>query len=218
MFTSLHLTSPTSFARPGCRLLVAGAIASLGFVSPRNAIWTVAALTALVAFFSASQDISIDAYRRELLPDVEQGLGNAVHVNAYKIAALVPGSLALILSDHLPWTTVFVVTAAFMIPGIIMTLVVREPEVHGAPPKNLREAVIEPFREFVQRDGWRGGGLALDDLVIGGGGEEFEVAGARGLAAAMPPCIGGQHHPAPDGARRRIGTHDQALSLGGHGG
>ena len=149
--------------RPGRRrgwmlvtqLLVAGAIASLGFVSPRHAIWTVAALTALVAFFGASQDISIDAYRRELLADTEQGLGNAVHVNAYKIAALVPGSLALILSDHLPWTTVFIVTAAFMLPGIAMTLVVSEPEVHGAPPKNLRDAVLQPFAEFVERDGWR---------------------------------------------------------------
>ncbi|MFD1558735.1 AmpG family muropeptide MFS transporter [Paraburkholderia silviterrae] len=147
--------------RPGRRrgwmlvtqILVAGAIATLGFVSPKESIWTVAALTALVAFFGASQDICIDAYRRELLKDTEQGLGNAVHVNAYKIAGLVPGSLALILSDHLPWSTVFVVTAAFMIPGIILSLVVSEPEVHGAPPKNLGQAIVQPFAEFVKRDG-----------------------------------------------------------------
>ena len=76
--------------RPGRRrgwmlvtqILVAAAIASLGIVSPRDSIWTVAALTALVAFFGASQDIAIDAYRRELLHDTEQGLGNDVHVNA----------------------------------------------------------------------------------------------------------------------------------------
>ncbi|MFC0399520.1 AmpG family muropeptide MFS transporter [Paraburkholderia rhizosphaerae] len=160
--------------RPGRRrgwmlvtqILVAGAIASLGIVSPRESIWTVAALTALVAFFGASQDIVIDAYRRELLRDTEQGLGNAVHVNAYKIAALIPGSLALILSDHLPWATVFAFTAAFMLPGMIMTLVVREPEVHGAPPKNLREAVVEPFREFIQRDGWLGALLVLSFIFL----------------------------------------------------
>jgi PAT family beta-lactamase induction signal transducer AmpG len=160
--------------RPGRRrgwmlvtqILVAGAIATLGFVSPRDSIWTVAALTALVAFFGASQDIAIDAYRRELLTDTEQGLGNAVHVNAYKIAALVPGSLALILSDHLPWTTVFIVTAAFMVPGMIMTLVVREPEVHGTPPKNLREAIVEPFREFILRDGWRGALFVLGFIFL----------------------------------------------------
>lgn len=149
------------FWRPGRRrgwmlftqLLVAGAIASLGFVSPRDAIWTVAALTTLVAFFGASQDIVIDAYRRELLADTEQGLGNAVHVNAYKVAALVPGSLSLILSDHLPWTAVFAVTAAFMLPGMVLTLLVTEPQVHGAPPKNLREAIALPLSEFVTRDG-----------------------------------------------------------------
>ncbi|PVX97584.1 PAT family beta-lactamase induction signal transducer AmpG [Paraburkholderia unamae] len=135
------------------QILVALAIGTLGYVSPKDSIWTVAALTALVAFFGASQDIAIDAYRRELLTDTQQGLGNAVHVNAYKIAALVPGSLALILSDHLPWSTVFVVTAVFMIPGMIMSLVVSEPEVHGAPPKNLREAIVQPFAEFVHRDG-----------------------------------------------------------------
>ncbi|QCP51454.1 AmpG family muropeptide MFS transporter [Trinickia violacea] len=160
--------------RPGRRrgwmlvtqLLVAGAIASLGFVSPRTEIWTVAALTALVAFFGASQDIVIDAYRRELLRDTEQGLGNAVHVNAYKIAALIPGSLALILSDHLPWDAVFAVTAAFMLPGMIMTLVVREPEIHGAPPKNLREAIALPFSEFVARDGWRTALLILGFIFL----------------------------------------------------
>jgi PAT family beta-lactamase induction signal transducer AmpG len=160
--------------RPGRRrgwmlatqLLVACAIASLGFVSPRDAIWTVAALTALVAFFGASQDIVIDAYRRELLSDMEQGLGNAVHVNAYKVAALIPGSLSLILSAHLPWSTVFVATAVFMLPGIVLTLVVREPEVHGAPPKNLREAVALPFAEFISREGWAAALLVLAFIFL----------------------------------------------------
>jgi MFS transporter, PAT family, beta-lactamase induction signal transducer AmpG len=160
--------------RPGRRrgwmlvtqILVAGAIATLGFVSPKDSIWTVAALTALVAFFGASQDIAIDAYRRELLTDTQQGLGNAVHVNAYKIAALVPGSFALILSDHLPWSTVFVVTAAFMIPGMVMSLVVSEPEVHGTPPKNLRDAIVQPFAEFVRRDGWHGALFVLAFIFL----------------------------------------------------
>ena len=160
--------------RPGRRrgwmlltqLLVAAAIAALGFVSPRDSIWTVAALTTLVAFFGASSDIVIDAYRRELLRDTEQGLGNAVHVNAYKIAALIPGSLSLILSDHLPWDAVFAVTGAFMLPGILMTLVVREPAVQGVPPRNLRDAVVLPFREFIQRDGWRGALLVIAFIFL----------------------------------------------------
>ncbi|AKJ69519.1 MAG: AmpG family muropeptide MFS transporter [Burkholderiales bacterium] len=149
--------------RPGRRrgwmlltqLLVAGTIAVMGLFSPQQNIWTVAALAAALAFFSASADISIDAYRRELLPDLEQGLGTAVHVNAYKVAGLIPGSLALILSDHLPWSQVFLITALFMVPGIIMTLLVAEPKIQGAPPRTLREAVILPFNEFIGRAGWR---------------------------------------------------------------
>ncbi len=160
--------------RPGRRrgwmivtqLLVAVAIGALGFVSPKEEIWTVAALTALVAFFGASQDIAIDAYRRELLADTEQGLGNAIFVNAYKIAALIPGSLGLILADHLPWSTVFIVTAAFMLPGMVLTFVVREPEVHGTPPKNLRDAIVQPFTEFIRRDGWRRAMLILAFLFL----------------------------------------------------
>ncbi|WP_438395018.1 AmpG family muropeptide MFS transporter [Caballeronia sp. DA-9] len=160
--------------RPGRRrgwmivtqLLVGVAIGALGFISPKQEIWTVAALTALVAFFGASQDIAIDAYRRELLADTEQGLGNAVFVNAYKIAALIPGSLGLILADHLPWSTVFIVTAAFMLPGVVLTLVVKEPEVHGTPPKNLRDAIIDPFREFIGRDGWRTALLILGFIFL----------------------------------------------------
>jgi PAT family beta-lactamase induction signal transducer AmpG len=160
--------------RPGRRrgwmlvtqLLVAVAIGALGFTSPKDQIWTVAALTALVAFFGASQDISIDAYRRELLADTEQGLGNAVFVNAYKIAALIPGSLGLILADHLPWSTVFIVTAAFMLPGMVLTLVVKEPEIHGTPPKNLRDAIVQPFREFIARDGWRTALLILGFIFL----------------------------------------------------
>ena len=160
--------------RPGRRrgwmlltqLLVAAAIATLGLVSPRGALWTVAALAAALAFFSASQDIVLDAYRRELLDDREQGLGTAIHVNAYKIAGLVPGSLALILSDFLPWSTVFLVTAAFMLPGIAMTLVVGEPAVRGAPPHTLEEAVVLPFREFIARDGWRGALLVLAFIFL----------------------------------------------------
>ncbi|SAL16057.1 AmpG-related permease [Caballeronia udeis] len=160
--------------RPGRRrgwmivtqLLVAIAIGALGFISPKDQIWTVAALTALVAFFGASQDIAIDAYRRELLADTEQGLGNAVFVNAYKIAALIPGSLGLILADHLPWSTVFLVTAAFMLPGMVLTLVVKEPEIHGTPPKNLRDAIIQPFREFIARDGWRTALLILGFIFL----------------------------------------------------
>ena len=96
----------------------------------------------------------LDAYRRELLPDAELGLGNAIHVQAYRISSLVPGALALILADHFPWQTVFTVTALFMLPGIANTLLVSEPALARPAPRTLAEAVIEPFHEFITRSGW----------------------------------------------------------------
>lgn len=121
-----------------------------GYLSPGDNLWPIAWLSMVVAFFSASQDIVLDAYRRELLPDNELGLGNAIHVNAYKIAGLVPGAFSLVLADHLPWSSVYLATALFMLPGVAMTLLVSEPVLQGRP-KTLRAAVVEPFQEFIGR-------------------------------------------------------------------
>lgn len=140
-------------------------IASMGGFSPQNDLGTIVLLATLLAFLSATQDIVLDAYRRELLLDNELGLGNAVHVNAYRIAGLVPGSLSLILADHLPWNMVFFITALFMIPGMVMTLMVQEPH-RAAPPKTLREAVVEPFHEFITRKGWQSALLILAFLFF----------------------------------------------------
>jgi len=148
------------------QLALLASIASMGFIKPDLSIWTVAFLAAAVAFFSASQDIVLDAYRRELLPDIELGLGNAIHVQTYRLAGLVPGSLALILADFLPWHTVFVVVAMFMGVGLIMTLVIQEAIADPSPPKTMRDAVVEPFREFVERKGVGAAGLILAFLFL----------------------------------------------------
>jgi MFS transporter, PAT family, beta-lactamase induction signal transducer AmpG len=132
------------------QLLLLLIIPAFGLLHPKTDLWVIATLSTLVAFFSASQDIVLDAYRRELLPDSELGLGNAIHVNAYKIASLVPGALSLVLADHLPWLAVYSITALFMLPGMIMTLLVSEPALKGVP-KTLKAAVLEPFQEFKSR-------------------------------------------------------------------
>ncbi len=125
-----------------------------GWLSPQADLPSISLLAVIIAFFSATQDIAIDAYRRELLHDEELGLGNVVHVNAYKIAGLIPGSLSLILADHLAWSTVYLITALFMLPGLIMTLLIKEPPTKVSAPATLRQAVVEPFREFIRRKGW----------------------------------------------------------------
>lgn len=136
-------------------------IAALGFLSPAAALNSIVWLTVAIALFSATQDIALDAYRREILPEAELGLGNSVHVNAYRIAGLVPGSLSLILADFLPWAQVFLITALFMLPGLLLALFAAEPLVAKSAPKTLRAAVVEPFHEFIHRAGWREAVLIL---------------------------------------------------------
>jgi PAT family beta-lactamase induction signal transducer AmpG len=155
-------------------------IAAMGFLAPQTQIWTIAYLAAVVAFFSASLDIAMDAYRREILPDAELGLGNSFYVNAYRISSLVPGSLALILADRMPWDSVFVITALFLLPGLVMTLVVREPTATGAAPKTLADAVVLPFREFVSRGGWRHALLILLFIFL------YKLGDSMATALATP--------------------------------
>jgi MFS transporter, PAT family, beta-lactamase induction signal transducer AmpG len=140
-------------------------IAAMGAFSPQSELRTIAYIATLLAFLSATQDIVLDAYRRELLSDSELGMGSSVHVNAYRIAGLVPGSLSLILSDIMPWNMVFMLTALFMLPGVVMTLLVKEPH-RATPPKTLREAVVEPFHEFISRQGLNSALLILAFLFF----------------------------------------------------
>lgn len=148
------------------QLGLVAAIAWLGQVSPTEHLALVAGLTAAIALLSATQDIALDAFRREILPEVELGLGNAIHVNAYRIAGLVPGSLSLILADRLPWGTVFLITALFMLPGVAMTVLSKEPKTVAGTPRTLRAAVVEPFREFFGRHGVRSALLVLAFLFL----------------------------------------------------
>ena len=136
------------------QLLLFLAMGAMGMLDPKTQLGLIAVFVAGVAFLSASQEVVIDAFRRESLSDAEQGLGAAVIVNAYKAAALIPSALGLVLADSLPWQAVFWIVAAFMLPGLACTLLVREPAVYGEPPRNLQQAIVLPFREFVRRDGW----------------------------------------------------------------
>jgi PAT family beta-lactamase induction signal transducer AmpG len=148
------------------QLALLGTIAFLGYIKPGLNLWVVAYLSVVVAFFSASQDIVLDAYRRELLPDVELGLGNSIHVQAYRLSGLVPGALGFILADLYEWHIVFAIVALFMLVGIGMTLVIDEAIKEPTPPQTLRNAIIDPFRDFIGRAGLRPALLVLAFLFL----------------------------------------------------
>lgn len=155
-------------------------IVALGSIDPVADIQMVVVVATLVSFLSATQDIAIDAFRRELLAESELGLGNAIFVNAYKVAGLVPGSLSLFLADHLPWFQVFAITAAFLVPGAILSLVITEPANAVAAPRTLRAAVVEPFVEFFQRQGWRSAVLVLSFIFL------YKLGDSLATALATP--------------------------------
>jgi MFS transporter, PAT family, beta-lactamase induction signal transducer AmpG len=162
------------------QVLLLVSIPLYGLFTPTVDLWAIAYLSAVVAFFSASQDIVLDAYRREILSDAELGLGTSVHVNAYRVSGLVPGSLSLILADHLSWSSVFTITAMFMLPGLVMTLAVREPVIPGGTPRTLREAVVEPFHEFIERSGWKWALLVLAFIFL------YKLGDSMATALATP--------------------------------
>ena len=135
------------------QVLLLVTIGALGFLDPLTQLWPIAWLCLGIAFLSATQDIVLDAYRRQILPDQELGLGNSIHVNAYRVGGLIPGSLSLVLSDFLLWETVFLITAAFVLAGIALTLSIKEPPRAHQQPTTLQAAIVEPFNEFFSRQG-----------------------------------------------------------------
>lgn len=124
----------------------------LGQFSPKTSLSVIAVVSVILSFASATQDIVIDAYRREILTDRELGLGTSLFITASRASSLVPGGLSLVIAQFLSWYDVFFITAAFMLPALVVTFFIKEPETINAP-RDLRQAIIEPFREFKDRRG-----------------------------------------------------------------
>jgi PAT family beta-lactamase induction signal transducer AmpG len=131
---------------------VALSLVMLSQIDPHAQTWALAGSAFVVAFFSATQDIVIDAYRREILSDDELGIGSSLNVLGYRLALLVAGAGALFFADHVAWTYVYWAMAGLMMVGILTTLFCPEPTVEFALPKTLRESIVRPFVEFMSRD------------------------------------------------------------------
>ncbi len=157
-----------------CLLLLC--ITQFGAFNPNENLVAVIWLVFLTSLFSATQDIVLDAYRREMLADDELGTGNSIFINAYRVSSLVPGSLGFVLADFLPWTTVFWLVGIFMIIGIITTLLIPESSDDQIAPRTVREAIVEPFTEFFDRDGIKSALLILAFMFFYKLGDNMAVA------------------------------------------
>jgi PAT family beta-lactamase induction signal transducer AmpG len=142
------------------------AIAAMALQDPERALQLLAVNALVIAFLSATQDIAVDAYRTDVLEELEMGAGAAVYVLGYRIALIVTGAVALILADQLPWPVVYLLMAGLMGVGIMAAIFAPEPQLQDRPPASLREAVILPFQEYFQRSGVLQGALILVFIVL----------------------------------------------------
>jgi len=133
---------------------LAASILFLGWSDPKDHLTMLAVISLLVAFFSASQDIVIDAWRRESLSDEDLGLGSSVHVASYLFAfRMISGAAALIMADHMAWSDVYTLMAALIGVGLLATFLCDEPDIHASAPRTLRESVVDPFLDYFSRPG-----------------------------------------------------------------
>lgn len=154
------------------QLLLMAATLFLAFCDPVHAPALVAFGALLVATASATQDIVIDAFRVESLPESEQAAGMASYVAAYRIGMLVStvGALYFVTGFEelgyarpAAWAAGYIVMAALVGIGIVTTLLATEPEKsvaaaaeHAANPENPLKRVVRTaytaFAEFLTRD------------------------------------------------------------------
>lgn len=152
------------------------ALLGMSALSPTAALSQIAFLATIIAVLSASQDVVIDGYRRELLNDDDLGPGNAMYVSAYRFSSLLPGGLALILADGvLPWSVVWTLVAAGMVFGILGTLMWKEPE-HKVPDTGLLHAMVDPLRQLWARISWKELGAPLLFMLLYKFGDNLATA------------------------------------------
>ena len=130
---------------------LAVSIASLGLQDPMRSIGALATAACVVALFSATQDIVIDAYRTESLSSEKQGLGASMYVYGYRLGTLVSSAGGLILADLLGFTAVYLLMAGIMLFMAVTSLFAPEPISKSHQPQSLRHAFVDPFIEFFKR-------------------------------------------------------------------
>lgn len=187
------------------QLLLVFALAVMAFADPQGGLRLMAALAFGVAFLSASQDIASDAWRTEILPKAAQGTGVTTHIAAYRIAILVASAGALALADRSGWRVTYLVMAGCMLLGPVGSLMAREPD-SLAPPRSLKAAVLDPFRNFLGR---KGAGLALLFIVLYKLGDQLATSLAPNFLRSL-----GFTKTAIGGVTKGVGL--PALIIGGY--
>jgi PAT family beta-lactamase induction signal transducer AmpG len=123
----------------------------LSITTPAN-ITMVALLAISVSFWSATQDIAVDAFRREDFLYHELTAGTAAYIWGYRLGMVVVAGGGLIIADNLGWRVTFLGTAVLILVGPLTLLFSPEPKVPEGSPKTFRTSVVEPLKDFFAKD------------------------------------------------------------------
>lgn len=142
------------------QLLLIASLVLLAYSDPFTSLNQMVFASLLVAFFSASQDIVIDALRIEMLEKNELGAGGSVNTIGYRIAMILSGAMALAMADRMTWQAVYLIMAAFQAIGIFAFLRAPEPVMEVKQYVSFKERVTIPFLDFLAK------GAAMEILLF----------------------------------------------------
>ncbi len=150
------------------QVLLVAVIGAMTFLRPSQdpaTLTAIGVMALLLALVSATQDIVVDAYRTDLLPEQERGAGAAATNLGYRGAMLAIGAGGFILAGRYGWPLAFVGSAVLMLLVLPFTLTAPTLPPIQHQVTSLRQAVVGPAREFLHRTG-RGRAAMLLALVL----------------------------------------------------
>jgi PAT family beta-lactamase induction signal transducer AmpG len=173
---------------------------------PRLDLYRVALLALAVAITSATFDIAVDAWRAEALDQKHLGLGNSIHIAAYRVAMLVSGGLAMILAQVLGWRTSYLLMALLTGLGMVGTWLATNTDAVARAPRTLHEAVVGPMKDLLQRKGiglllaftvfyklgdWLAEAMTMPFLLRGMGFTKMQIGTVQKTTAMVAIILGG---------------------------
>lgn len=182
------------------------ALARLALTQPHLELLHVVVLALGVAVTSATFDIAVDAWRAEALDQKHLGLGNSIHIAAYRVAMLVSGGLALILADKLGWRATYLAMAGLTLLGMAGTWLAENTDAVARAPRTLREAISGPLKDLLQRRGivyllafavfyklgdWLAESMTIPFLLRGMGFTKTEIGFVQKTTAMVAIILGG---------------------------
>jgi PAT family beta-lactamase induction signal transducer AmpG len=186
--------------------LMAATLALLALSQPRLDLSRVVLLALGVAVTSATFDIAVDAWRAEALDQKHLGLGNSIHIAAYRVAMLVSGGLALIMAQAFGWRATYMGMAVLTLLGMFGTWLATNTDEVAPAPRTLREAVAGPLADLLGRPGvgyllifavfyklgdWLAESMTIPFLLRGMGFSKLQVGTVQKTTAMAAIILGG---------------------------